>query len=157
MWCHQCQCVSLLCVVVAVSSEESSSDVSVRQTSNVTRFSQAGVCHLQEQVYFHLLVGGVIRQCLAAVLSQGNDTCVHSPKHSFMQGPVHPSFGWVKPVTSWLLKDYWKPTYSRLCMSRHLSVYLISISFLSIIIFYMFYINFTNVILIILSSIYHLF
>ena len=32
------------------------------------------------------------------------------------------------PVASWLLKDYWKPTYSGLCMEyRHLSVYLIFI------------------------------
>ncbi|KAK2179461.1 hypothetical protein NP493_490g01043 [Ridgeia piscesae] len=44
-----------LTVYNLVSSDESSSDVSVRQTSNSTRFSQAGVCHRQEQVYFHLL------------------------------------------------------------------------------------------------------
>ena len=38
-----------------------------------------------------------------------------------------------KRVASWLLKDYWKPTYSGLCMKcRHLSVYLICIKFLPI-------------------------
>ena len=59
--CHCCRCMSLLCHVFAVSSEESSSDVSVQQTSDDTRFSQSGVCPLQEPTRLHLLVGAPCR------------------------------------------------------------------------------------------------
>ena len=51
---------------------------------------------------------------------------------------------WRKPVASWRLKVYRKPTYSGLCMKcTHISVYLICIiCFIQFFTLYMFYTNF---------------